>query len=215
MKQLLYKEWRLAMHPTALLFLGLSLMLLIPNYPYYVTFFYTTLGIFFICVNGRENRDITYMMLLPIRKRDLVTARFLLILLLEGAQVLLAIPVAMLRNNLISAGNAVGMDANVAFFGLALVMLGLFNNVFLTGYYRDVNQVGKPFVISSTVIFLYMAVVETLTHVIPFFRDRLDTKDPLFLPEKLLVLAVGLLLFALLNLLAWRRSVRSFETQDL
>ena len=62
MKQLLYKEWRLAMHPTALLFLGLSLMLLIPNYPYYVTFFYTTLGIFFICVNGRENRDITYML---------------------------------------------------------------------------------------------------------------------------------------------------------
>ena len=44
MKHLLYKEWRLAMHPTALLFLPLSAMLLIPNYPYYVIFFYTSLG---------------------------------------------------------------------------------------------------------------------------------------------------------------------------
>ena len=51
MKALLQKELRLAMHPAALLFLALSALLIIPNYPYYVTFFYTTLGIFFYLLN--------------------------------------------------------------------------------------------------------------------------------------------------------------------
>ena len=34
MKHLLNKEFRLAMHPTNLIFLTLSAMLLIPDYPY-------------------------------------------------------------------------------------------------------------------------------------------------------------------------------------
>ena len=58
MKNLLLKEWRLALHPAALLFLCLSSMLLIPSYPYFVIFFYTCLGLFFICLSGRENKDI-------------------------------------------------------------------------------------------------------------------------------------------------------------
>ena len=48
MKNLLLKEYRLAMHPTVLIFLALSAMLLIPSYPYYVVFFYTALGVFFV-----------------------------------------------------------------------------------------------------------------------------------------------------------------------
>ena len=58
MKNLLRKELVLALHPTAPLFLALSAMLLIPNYPYLVAFFYTGLGVFFTCLNGRENDDV-------------------------------------------------------------------------------------------------------------------------------------------------------------
>lgn len=48
MKKLLRKEVLLSMHPTAIIFLALSMMLIIPNYPYYVIFFYTGLAIFFL-----------------------------------------------------------------------------------------------------------------------------------------------------------------------
>ena len=41
MKNLMRKELVLAMHPASVLFLLLSAMLLIPNYPYYVICFYT------------------------------------------------------------------------------------------------------------------------------------------------------------------------------
>ena len=50
MKELLKKEFTLALHPTGWLFLGLSAMVLIPNYPYYVIFFYTGLALFFTCL---------------------------------------------------------------------------------------------------------------------------------------------------------------------
>ena len=64
------KEWKLVMMPVPLLFLLLSGLVLIPNYPYYVTFFYTTLGIFLMMQSARENRDLYYMALLPITKRE-------------------------------------------------------------------------------------------------------------------------------------------------
>jgi hypothetical protein len=46
MKNLLRKEIFLSLHPTAPIFLILSMMLMIPNYPYYVVFFYTGMAVF-------------------------------------------------------------------------------------------------------------------------------------------------------------------------
>jgi hypothetical protein len=216
MKKLLYKELRLALQAPAVLFLLLSAMLIIPNYPYYVTFFYTTLGIFFCCQLGRENNDVYYTLSLPVRKRDAVTARFLLAVLLEAAQALVAVPFAFLRQSIASlGGNAVGMDANVALFGLSLAMLGLFNLTFFPAYYKDTRKVGVPFVKGSVVLFVYIVAAEVCAHAVPFFRDRLDTMHGAYLPEKLIVLAAGLALWALLTLLAWKTSVGRFEKLDL
>lgn len=215
MNLLLKKELRLAMHPASVGFLFLSALLMVPNYPYYVTFFYTSLGVFFICLSGRENRDVEYSLLLPISKTDVVKARFFCVLLLEGVQMLLAVPFALLRQGLPVPPNEVGMEANIAFFGLSLLMLGIFNLIFFALYYRDVRKVGKSFLISSAATFIYMSVMETLTHVIPLFSRRLDTFDPQFLTEKLVVLAIGFVLFLLLTFVAYRLSVKNFEKQDV
>ncbi len=216
MKKLLYKELRLALQAPAVLFLLLSAMLIIPNYPYYVTFFYTTLGIFFCCQLGRENNDVYYTLSLPVRKRDAVTARFLLAVLLEAAQALIAVPFAFLRQSIASlGGNAVGMDANIALFGLSLVMLGLFNLTFFPAYYKDVRKVGGPFVKGCVVVAVFIVAAEACAHAVPFFREKLDTMHGAYLPEKLIVLAAGLVLWALLTLLAWKKSVKRFEKLDL
>ena len=100
MKALIKKEFKLALHPTVPLFWLLSAMLIIPNYPYYVAFFYTTLGLFFVCLTGRENRDIQYSMMLPVAKRDIVRGRFIFTLIVECVQVIAAIPFAVLRARL-------------------------------------------------------------------------------------------------------------------
>ena len=56
------------MSPVPLLFLALSGLVLIPSYPYYVTFFYNALGIFLFFQSCRENRDVYYMMLLLVSR---------------------------------------------------------------------------------------------------------------------------------------------------
>lgn len=130
MKELLKKEISLVLHPTNWLFLALSALVLVPNYPYYVTFFYTGLGIFFLCLSGRENKDLEYTVALPVEKRDVVRARILVALLLEAAQVLLVGLFVAVSQRALKQKNLVGMDANLSLLGLSLPMLGLFNAVF-------------------------------------------------------------------------------------
>ena len=214
MKNLLYKELRLALHPTAVLFIALSAMLLIPNYPYYIIFFYTSLGIFFICLTGRENHDIFYSMTLPVPRRQIVGARFLLALILEGAQLAAAIPFALFRQSLPLPPNLVGIDANLAFFGSSLILLGIFNYVFFVSYYRAPDKVGRSFIFSSAAMLVYILAAETAVHALPAARE-LDTPDPTRLGAKLILLALGAVIFALLTGLAYRRSVRLFEKIDL
>jgi len=215
MTKMLMKEFRLAMHPTNLIFLTLSAMLIIPNYPYYVTFFYTTLGLFFLCLNGRENHDLEYSITLPVRKQEIVKGRIGFAVLIELAQLLLAIPFAILRNRLSPVGNEVGMDANIAFFGFSLLMLGAFNLQFFTAYYKNPDKVGKAYVISSTFVFLFIVVAEALTHIAPFFHDQLDTPDPQFLQAKLIVLAIGSVSFIILTLVSYLISAKRFTALDL
>lgn len=83
--KLFQKELRLCLHPTAPMGLLLSAMVLIPNYPYLVSFFYTTLAVFFICLQGRENNDVLFTMTLPVSRRQLVRARITLAVALELA----------------------------------------------------------------------------------------------------------------------------------
>jgi len=215
MRNMLYKEFKLALHPTSMIFLSLSAMMLIPNYPYYMIFFYTTLAIFFTCLSGRENHDIFYSMTLPIRKRDIVKSRFTLVIILELLQILTAIPFALIRSTFSLPGNLVGMDANVAFFGLSFLMLGLFNLVFFTKYYKDTDKVGKSFLWGTIAITLYMIIAEIGVHVVPFMKNTLDTKDPEFLLVKLWVLAAGIVMYSILTFFSYQKSVRSFEVLDL
>lgn len=215
MKNMLYKEVKLALHPTSIIFLSLSAMVIIPNYPYYMIFFYTTLAIFFTCLSGRENHDIFYTMTLPIRKKDIVKSRFILVIMLQLAQVITIIPFAMIRRTFSMPGNFVGMDANIAFFGLSFLLLGLFNLVFFTKYYRDTDKVGASFLLGSIVVTIFIIIAESSVHVVPFMKNYLDTKDPEFLAYKIVVLTAGIVVYIILTLLSYKRSVRSFEILDL
>lgn len=212
---LLKKEWKLVMMPVPLLFLLLSALVLVPNYPYYVTFFYTTLGIFLMMQSARENRDLYYMALLPVTKREMVRARFLLVLSVEALQVLVCVPFMLLRASYGSVKNAVGIEANAAFLGLSLVLLGVFNRIFFPMHYKNAYDLGKPFVVASVVEFFYIVLAEVCDHVIPYMKTVCESyalRDQL---RQWPVLLGGAAVFALLTMAAERSSVRRFEQVDL
>lgn len=217
MSTLLKKEFRLALHPAALIFLSLAVMMIIPNYPLTVTFFYPCLGAFFICQTGRENQDILYTALLPVEKRKVVRARIAMVALLQAGQIVLCVPFLFLRTLLPAEiqTNAVGLGANLALLGVGLAQMGLFDLVFFTRYYRDPAKVGVPFLLGTLVMFLWMCCWEALPHFVPFVRDRLDT--PLFqcVPEKLAAFGLGAAIFLGCLALADRICEPRFEKLDL
>ena len=212
---LLKKEFRLCMHPTAPMMLALSSLILVPAYPYAISCFYMTLAIFFTCLTGRENHDAAYTACLPISRRDMVRGRMLLACILEGVQLLACLGFVFLRPLTGSTENSAGMDANIAVIAEGLIVFGLFNVLFFPRWYRDINKVGAPFLIASAAVFLYIVLAIVSTYAVPFVRDALDTPDPAHMAEKLIFLACAGLAFALLTFLGFRLSVRRFEQVDL
>ena len=215
MLKLLKKEFLLAMHPITPMMLLLSAMVLIPNYPYVVIFFYVSMAIFFTCLLGRETNDIVYSVSLPVSKRSVVKARFLFAVIVELLQLTIMVPLTVLSQRITPAGNLAGMDPGVALFGLGFIVSGLFNAVFFSGYYKDVNKVGVSFLKASVLLFICAALDVVSTYAVGFVRDRLDTMGTEFLTDKLIFLAVGVLIYAALTLFTYKLSVKNFEKQDL
>jgi hypothetical protein len=215
MKNLLLKEFHLSVHPTSYLFLALASMLLIPNYPYYVAFFYQTLGIFFMFQNGNTTNDIFFSALLPVRKSDVVKARFFSVVILELLQIGFSIPFAILRYVLMADQNMAGMEANIALFGLIFMMYGIFNLLFLPTFYKTAYKVGLPFMLACSAMLIFAGAAEVAVNFVPGWKAALDSIDPASFPQQTLVLVVGILVFGLLSLLAYQKSVDRFERLDL
>ena len=76
MTKLLNKEFRLCASPLSWIFLIAAGMTLLPGYPILVGAFFVCFGVFHSFQNAREANDVLYTVLLPVRKRDFVRAKF-------------------------------------------------------------------------------------------------------------------------------------------
>jgi hypothetical protein len=216
MKNLLYKEFKLAAHPTTYLFLALCAMMLIPSYPGYVDFLYVCLSIFFVFLAGRENKDVFYTALLPIRKRDIVKARCWMIAIIELVQIALAVPLAILANHLYhNAGNLAGIDLNVAFFGLVFGFLSAFNVTFIPLFYRTAYKLSPALIAGSIAILLYYFAAEMLVWIPSPVSRFLDTLDPAAMVRQLPILFAGMIVWLGTMFFTYHRAAANFEKVDL
>ena len=214
--KLMKKEFRLCLHPAAVIMLGLSALVLIPGYPYAVSYFYTTLGIYFICLDGRENHDAAFTLSLPVSRRDAVRARIRFACCLEAVQILLCALMVLLHRRLLGREpNPAGMDANLAVIGQGFIAYGLFNLIFFPAWYKNINKIGGAFLAASAVIFLYIALGVVATYALPFVRDVLDRTDGAGLAERAAYTAAALAFCIAATALAEKKSVRRFGQLDL
>lgn len=214
MKTLLYKQLRLACHPMTPVFCLSGIMLLIPNYPYSVAFFYVTLGLFFTFLNMREQKDIYYSALLPLRKRDTVRAAVAFTVLVELLSVVITALFCLLSAKLQPGkDNAVGMDANLMLLGTGFVLYGVFNLVFFVCLYRSGYKVGAAYLKANLALWPMMLLAEILPHFPSLvWLNRVDTQANL---RQIPILLFGVAVFAVLTMLAYRRSARLYERVDL
>ena len=217
MKALLKKEMRLSASILSYLFLGFALMALLPGYPILCGVFFITLGIFQSFQSAREANDIVYSALLPIAKRDVVKGKYLFSIFIEltgflGMAVLTIIRMSALSDSLVYRQNAL-MNANPFFLGMALLIFGMFNLIFIGGFFRTAYKFAKPFVTYIIVCFLLIVVAEALHHVPGLEAINAFGFDHIVL--QLTLLLGGVLIYILLTGISYHMACASFEEIDL
>ena len=224
MKALLYKEFTLAMHPLCYVFIALfPLMILIPNYP---------LAIGFICVlncypivflgakNGQQSNDLLYSVLMPVRKKDIVLARIILVLVMQAAFILLTTalyPLARIINAIMPDPKDVGLNLNgyVSLISIVIIGYALADLIFFPIYYKA----GKSIVVSTlfTILgFVFFLLIFTLA--LPMIPGLSGYKT--FLCDSGLGVQFGLLggalaLTAIIHFLVYKISSKELEQVDL
>ena len=217
MLNVMRKEMKLSAPLLPYLFILFGLMFFLPGYPILCGAFFVTLGIFQGFQYAREANDVVFSALLPIRKKDVVKGKYLFVSFIEACSLLLMLVSALVRMTVLSDAvpyrtNAL-MNANLFAVGGALLIFGLFNAVFLGGFFKTAYKMGKPFVVFVILGFLTIGVLESLHHVPGLEAVNSFGFDAFGL--QLLLLLAGLAAFLILTLLSYRSACRNFEKLDL
>ena len=213
MKNLLFKELRLAAHPTLFVFTALGVLVIVPNYPYGAIFLFGCLATFISFQYGRETNDVYFSAMLPVTRRDIVKSKLLLCVLAECAQLLLSLPLAFVRPLIFPQGNVVGIEANAAFYGFALFAYAVYNLIFFTEFYKSAYKAGASFVKAFISVAVVILAMETLVHIPALaWLDGLAGRDLLLQTP---ILAVGALAYVLCNFLALKIAAQRFELVNI
>ena len=216
MRNILFKECKLSASILSFLFILFGLMFLLPGYPILCSEFFVTLGIFQSFQAARESNDIVYSALLPIAKKDVVKGKYLFVCMIEAASLVLMLAAILIR--MTGLGDAVYrqnalMNANLFALGAAMVLFGLFNWIFVAGFFKTAYKFARPFVTYIIVVFVMIGVFEALHH-IPGL-ESLNAFGAEHLGLQLAMLCAGFVLFALMTGIAYHTACKRFETIDL
>lgn len=217
MKKLLTKELKLFTAPLTYFFIAFALMTLLPGYPILCGAFFVCLGIFKSFQTGRETNDILYTVLLPIKKSDAVKARFIFVAFIELVSFAVMAVLTVVRMTVLSDAapyvqNAL-MSANPVFLAFTLLIFAMFNLIFVRGYFRTAYATGKPFIVFIVIAFVIIGIAEALHHVPGLaFVNAISGEG---MAANYIILAIGAIMYALITLLAFKASCKSFETVDL
>ena len=174
MKNLLYKEFKLSIHPLAYVFLALmAITAIAPTYPGAAPaiVFGATYTFLFIGMNKTTTtNDLLYTCTLPIERRNVVKARIFSTTFLQLVYLVLIIPLLLLNHLIICPGilsqpeakpqDAIGLMFINMHQGLILVSIfficfAIFDLIYLPWFYKN----GKSIIANMLVAILSVAVV--------------------------------------------------------
>ena len=208
---------KLAASPLSYIFILFGLMAFIPGYPILVSSFFVCLGLFQSFQSAREANDITYTALLSVAKSDIVWAKYAFCIVVELGYFILTSIAVLVRMTLLSEkavyrNNAL-MNANLVYLGFVLLILGLFNLIFVGGFFKTAYKFAKPFVAFIVTAFLVVGIGETLFH-IPTL-SALNAFGFTHIGLQTGVFMAGIAAFAMLTAISICRSIKNFEKIDL
>ena len=105
------------------------------------------------------------------------------------------------------------MNANPFFLGMALLIFGMFNCIFIGGFFKTAYNFGKPFLTHIIVTFILIGIAEALHHF-----PGLETLNAFGFDHFVLQISLmisGALLYTVLAWLSYNKACADFEKIDL
>lgn len=212
MTHLIYKELKLGIHKFFFILpILLGLLMFIPGWIYllvFMYFFWISIPQIFAAYN--TNSDYNMSSSLPVRRKDIVTSKVCAIIIIELLHVVFAVIFAFFHNYLYGSGNFF-MDINLAFFGVGLLMYGVYNIVFLPLYFKTAHFFGVPAIIGAVVTLVYAFIFEFGVIQFQFMRDVFEGS----LGRQSIVFVVSVIGSIILSFIALKKSQHNFSTIDL
>ncbi len=230
MKALLYKEFKLAMHPMCYVIIALfPFMVLIPTtgYPIAVGFIYvlTCYPVLFLGANkGQQSNDLLYSTLLPVRKKDIVMARIITVAIMQFAFIAIMsclyplaniIHAKVVEQTIAETGVApvdVGLGVNAYASVLAFVIIGyaIADLIYFAIYYKNGKSIVASTLLTILGFVIYILTVTVALAFIPAYGEFFSGNIWI----QLGFLAISLVIYFLIHIVVYKISSKELERVD-
>lgn len=217
MLNLLYKEFKVSIHPIYFLVALLaSALMLIPGWLYFIVLLYFAfISIPNIFAAYKTQNDLMFSLLLPVRRQEIVLARINAILILELAHILLTLVFTIIHHLIYDLPYYIFVEPNMAFFGLVFLMFGLMNISFFPLYFKSAHNYGRAAIVVNAVGVLFAAGVELLVLFNKTANEVIHNVNGSYNHIQWIILASGIIMFIILNWFAYKLSLKEFEKVDV
>ena len=186
MKNLLYKEFKLSIHPLTYFFVGLMAMAaLAPSFPSFVPLLYFGAAYTFLFIGMNKTtttNDLLYTCMLPIKREDVVKARVFSTTFLQLYDMVLVFAFFAVNQFIFRGGKSdqelgiisIGLEQGFVLLGVYLICLSIYDLIYMPWFYKN----GKSIIANMLVAVLTIMVVGGILTIVPyiFFKDILSIK---------------------------------------
>lgn len=211
--KLIYKDIKILLHPSLLLYLLLSpVMAFIPHYPVFVGPFYILIGIMVTFSHEAENRDKEFAAILPVTKNDCVKAKVLIVFMLEIITLILTVPCQILSIKFIDMQIS-GMECSLISFAGILTGYSAANVLMLNANFKNNFKVVGSSIIgfllyfTICIAFSFIGSIPGLELLKGNGTQNLLTQLPFF--------AISVFIYIMTLVLTYKRSCKYYEKAEI
>lgn len=217
MYNLLLKELKLGVNPFfyVMPFLTGALML-VPGWLYFVVFLYFCfLTIPNMFAGYKTQNDLLFSIMMPVTKKDIVKAKVAVIVILELLHIIAAVIYGVFHTWLYPNFIYFFYGPTIGFWGLSFIMLGVFNIIFISMYYKTAYKYGAATIAGITGAMIFASGAEWLGIKNPYIFNLFKGSGADNNAIHLIFLIVGILVFAIFTFIAYQIAIKRFEKVEL
>lgn len=186
----------------------LALLLFIPQWIFSLVLMY------FIWITAPQiysaylaQNDYQFNAMLPVSKKEIAASKAITLFIIEGLHIVSMGIFAIVHNVLYGSFNFM-IDLDLGFFGLCILMLGIFNIIFLPAYFKTAYHFGKPIVMGVVVTIVYAALLELGNIYIPFVHNIIESPEILV---QITIFLISTITAVILSYFATVQAIRNYE----